>query len=317
MDIVQAFQETVVRGDHQGMINLLKKYEQSGQLPVNKRGWVYWNISDGYAQLREPEPLYANHLAFFRWGKENLNPEQYHWIVSDSTQALSLSLGDLFEHWIDWYRYACDHAPRLDSNRAVRFESHRALSGTFWALERFSEMPLVLENMKHLIQEDEQWDNNLFARITYNKQRLAYLNHSGDKREVDLLLHETMHLIDNIDWSSLELMKKEEVLGSWEDVNSCRNSRRDIHIALNNLACILADIEQSEECAKLFRQLQDSGYALNGYAFSKYICSLWKSEGIGTVRKAMMANKSFEFSELTKHSPILVEIGDQIRRDFK
>lgn len=313
MDIVHAFQETVAQGDHQGMINLLKKYEQSGELAVNERGWVYWNISDGYALLREPEPLYANHLAFFEWSMEILPPEQYHWVVSDSTQALSLSLGNYFEYWIDWYRNACDHAPRLDSNRAVRFESHRALSGTFWALGRYSEMPAILEHMKQLIEEDQQWDNLLFSRITYNKQRLAYLYHSNDEREIDLLLHETMQLIDHIDWTSLELMRKEQVVGSWEDVNSCRNSKKDIHIALNNLACILADIEQSDESAKLFRQLQDSGYALNGYAFSKYIYSVWKSEDIGAVREAMAANKSFEFSELTKHSPILVEIRDQIR----
>ncbi|KAA8787066.1 hypothetical protein ABIE27_003414 [Paenibacillus sp. 4624] len=311
-NIVHAFRETVVRGDHQEMINLLKKYEQTGELAVNERGWVYWNISDGYALLREPELLYANHLAFYEWGKETLLPEQYHWVVSDSTQALSLSLGNYFEHWIVWYRYACDHAPKLDSNRAVRFESHRALGGTFWALERYSEMPEVLEHMKQLTWEDQQWDNLLFARITYNKQRLAYLYHSRDEREVDLLMHETMHLIDNIDWASLEPMKKEEVVGSWEDVNSCRNSQRDIHIALNNLACILADIEQSEESAKLFRQLQDRGYVLNGYAFSKYIYSVWKSEGASIARTALAANKSFELSELTKHSPVLVEIGDQI-----
>ncbi len=311
-NIVHAFQETVARGDHQGMINLLKEYEQSGELAVNERSWVYWNISDGYALLRDPEPLYANHLAFFEWGKQILPPEQYHWVVSDSTQALSLSLGNYLNHWIDWYRYACDHAPRLDSNRAVRFESHRALSGTFWALERYSEMPEVLEHMKRLIEEDQQWDNLLFARITYNKQRLAYLYHSRNEKEVDLLMHETMHLIDHIDWASLEPMKKEEVVGSWEDVNSSRKSQRDIHIALNNLACILADIEQSEGSAKLFRQLQDSGYVLNGYAFSKYIYSIWKSEGLGAVREAIVANKSFEFPELTKHSPTLVEIGDQI-----
>ncbi|WP_145330038.1 hypothetical protein [Paenibacillus xylanexedens] len=311
-NIVQAFQETVAQRDHQGMINLMKKYEQSGELAVNERGWVYWNISDGYALLREPEPLYANHLAFFEWGKQILPPEQYHWFVSDSTQALSLSLGNYFNHWIDWYRYACDHAPRLDCNRAVRFESHRALSSTFWALEKHNEMPYVLEHMKQLIDEDKQWDNLLFARITYNKQRLAYLYHTRNEREVDVLLHETMHLIDNMDWTSLELVKKEEVVGSWKDVNSCRNSQRDIHIALNNLACILADIEQSEESVKLFRQLKDSGYVLNGYAFSKYIYSVWKSEDIGAVREAMAANQSLEFSELTKHTPTLVKIRDQI-----
>ena len=74
MNIVHSFQESVVQGDHQGMIELLKNYEQSRQLSVNEQGWVYWNVSDGYALLREPEPLYANHREFFKWGKRKSRP---------------------------------------------------------------------------------------------------------------------------------------------------------------------------------------------------------------------------------------------------
>ncbi|MEK3921701.1 hypothetical protein [Paenibacillus sp. FSL K6-2393] len=310
MNLVQSFQELVVRGDHQGMIELLKNFEQSRKLSVHERGWVYWNISDGYALLREPELLYANHRAFFEWGKENLAPEQLHWIVSDSTQALSLSLGNYFDHWMDWYQYACDHAPEVDTNRGVRFESHRALGGSLWVLERYSEMGSVLENMNQLIQEDESWSNILFARITYNKQCLAYLHHSSDVREVNLLLDETLNLINNIDWSALDQIKNQEVVGSWGQLNSSSNSQRDVHIALNNLACILTDIEKVEESVELFRWLQNSGYALNGYAFSKYVCSVWKSEGVEAVREALGANESFEIAELIKHSPVLSEIED-------
>lgn len=71
MNIVHSFQELVVQGDHQGMIELLKNYEQSRKLSVNEQGWVYWNVSDGYALLREPEPLYANHRAFFEWERKS------------------------------------------------------------------------------------------------------------------------------------------------------------------------------------------------------------------------------------------------------
>ncbi|WP_366296407.1 hypothetical protein [Paenibacillus sp. AN1007] len=313
MNIIHAFQDTVVRGDHRGMIDLLKKYEQSSKLSVNERGWVYWNVSDGYALLREPEPLYTNQRAFFEWGKEYLAPEQLHWIVSDSTQALSLSLGHYFDYWIDWYQYACTHAPKLECNRGVRFESHRALCGTFWVLERYSAMADALENMKQLIEEDELWSNILFARITYYKQRLAYLYHSSDdeRAEADLLLDETMHLVDKIDWSLLKPVKDNHIIGSWEDLNTARNSERDIHIALNNLACILADINKTGQSVKLFRQLQDSGYALNGYAFSKYIYGVWKAEGTGAVQKTLAAN-DHKISELMQHSPVLSELKDQL-----
>lgn len=77
MNIVHSFQELVVRGDHQGTIELLKNFEQSRKLSVHERGWVYWNISDGYALLREPEPLYANHREFFEWGRKTSPRSSY------------------------------------------------------------------------------------------------------------------------------------------------------------------------------------------------------------------------------------------------
>ncbi|MDT9718558.1 hypothetical protein QVE09_06580 [Paenibacillus sp. ClWae2A] len=308
MNIVQAFQEFVVQDDHQGMIDLLKEYEQSSKLSVNERGWVYWNISDGYALLRESELLFANHREFFEWGKENLAPEQLHWIVSDSTQALSLSLGNYFDHWIDWYHYACDHAPKLDTNRGVRFESHRALGGSLWVLERYSEMDSVLENMNELIQEDETWSNTLFARITYNKQRLTRLYHAGDVVGVQALLNETMDSIDDINVGALPISRKDEVVGSWEDINVSRNSQRDINIALNNLACILTDIERYEESMKLFMQIQERDHRMNAYGSSKWIYSIWKTRGTDAVKKALADNAACEIADLVKHTPELSEI---------
>ncbi|WP_411736187.1 hypothetical protein [Paenibacillus sp. M2] len=310
MNIAQAFQETVVQGDHQGMIDLLKKYEQSSKLSVNERGWVYWNVSDGYALLSEPELLYANHRAFFEWGKENLAPEQLHWFVSDSTQALSLSLGNYFNYWMDWYHYACDHAPKLDTNRGVRFESHRALGGSLWVLERYSEMNSVLENMNQLIQEDDSWSNILFARITYNKQRLVYLYHTADFAGVEALVNETMDWIDEINDRALRISRKDEVVGSWEDINVSRNSQRDITIALNNLACILTDIERYEESVNLFIQIQERGHHMNAYGFSKWIYSIWKTRGTEAVKDELVANASYEIADLVKHTPELLELKD-------
>lgn len=59
----------------------------------------------------------------------------------------------------------------------------------------------------------------------------------------------------------------------------------------------------------------DSGYTLNGYAFSKYLCSVWESEGVEAVREALAANATFEMSELVKHSPRLSEVLEQLKHD--
>lgn len=80
-----------------------------------------------------------------------------------------MSLGDHFDEWIDWYKYACDNTPKLASNRGIRFESQRAMIGSFLALDRFTEIDYSLENLSQLIQEDEKL-NNLACTYTNIEQ---------------------------------------------------------------------------------------------------------------------------------------------------
>lgn len=147
-----------------------------------------------------------------------------------------------------------------------------------------------------------------FARITYNKQRLVYLYHAGDLAGVEALVNETMDWIDEMNDGALRISRKDKVVGSWEDFNVSRNSQRDINIALNNLACILTDIEKYEESVKLFMQIEERGHHMKAHGFSKWIYSIWKTRGAETVKDALADNASYEIADLVKHTPKLSEI---------
>ncbi|WFR61699.1 hypothetical protein P9222_25435 [Paenibacillus amylolyticus] len=169
-------------------------------------------------------------------------------------------------------------------------------------------MDSVLENMNQLIQEDETWSNILFARITYNKQRMTRLYHAGDVVGVETLVNETMDWIEDLNIGAPPISRKDEVVGSWKDINVSRNSQRDIDIALNNLACILSDIERYEESVKLFMQIQERGHRMNAYGFSKMIYSIWKTRGAEAVKAALAAEAAYGIADLVKHTPELSDI---------
>lgn len=64
-----------------------------------------------------------------RWQKEALMkyplyPDNLHWLVSDTTQALTFSLGEYFNVWFEWYLYVYEHSTFSKVNRGVMFESY-------------------------------------------------------------------------------------------------------------------------------------------------------------------------------------------------
>lgn len=301
MDVVKDFKNLIIQGKNQEIIYLLSNYRKSNKLSINEQGWVFWNVSDCYALLGQPESLYKNHTEFFNWGNNYLSADKLHWIVTDSTQALSLSLVNYFDEWINWYNYACSNAPKLASNRGARFESHRALIGSLLVLDRFDEIDSALENLNQLIQEDESWINSLFSKITYYKLLLARLYKSKNVPQFVLILNELKDITESLKYTEFENSQEELVLGSWEQLNAPRNSQNAILVALNNLACTYTDIEQHQESTELFEFIEDRGHHFNSFGFSKYLLSTWLTRGNESA-KNMLQNHSFELPELCKHT---------------
>ncbi|MCH7323451.1 hypothetical protein LZ480_16370 [Solibacillus sp. MA9] len=280
MNIYEKFNQLLADEKNEEILVLLEEFRNNRTLTVEEKAWVYWNISDRLAIMRKPHQEYEIHCEFVKWGKITLAPDKLHWFVSDGTQSLTLSLGNYFEEWYDWYLYACEHSLRNESNRGVRFESHRAAVSSLLSLEKFSSIDVPLINMLDLIQEDSEWENNPFAELTY----YSFLLEKASKLEEQELIKESSekiaHLINHklleiLDDSLIPMESDPFVLGSWEQLNSSRLTKRSITVALNNLGCTLTRLNMHEESVRVFNLAIQYQHKLNKYGLSLYLLSIW------------------------------------------
>lgn len=281
MNIYEEFQHLSSNDKSEEIVTLLEEFCRNSTLSKDKKAWAYWNISDNLAIMRKPHKQYDYHSEFVEWGKVALAPDELYWFVSDGTQALTLSLGNYFEKWYDWYLYACEHSTKNEMNRGGRFESHRTAIYSFLKLEQLSNIDFSLNNMWNLINEDSEWENKWFAELTY----YSLLVEKAFLLEEQTLVKETVEKITHfIDHKLTEILRDPNipleqnpfVLGSWEQINTSRLTKRSMTIGLNNVACSLSRMNMHEESVKAFSLAIQNNHKLNTYGLSLYLSSLWK-----------------------------------------
>ncbi|MCG3087689.1 tetratricopeptide repeat protein [Sporosarcina cyprini] len=282
MDIYKQFNRLLQDDKLEEIVELLYDFKHSRRLTTDEMGWVYWNISDAYAVQRKPQMVYDNHIQFVKWGEEALFPDRLHWFVSDTTQALTLSLGNYFEEWFDWYVYACQHSTRTAENRAVRFESHRAAIGSLLKLKKITPIEVPFSHMDQLLQEDHDWENQTFATFTYytlliEKAFLVneeYLLHDVSIKIKELLEKEVKAVL----LSSME-NQNYFALGSWGDLNSSRQAKDSMAVLLYNLGCMYHTIGKYEESIEMFRTALGYNTTVTKYGLALFLSSIWKVGG--------------------------------------
>ncbi|URN95136.1 MAG: hypothetical protein NAG76_02445 [Candidatus Pristimantibacillus lignocellulolyticus] len=309
--VYQLFNNLFQQGKHREIVNLLNQFMDNNNLSILEKGWALWNISDSYAIMREPLLEHQNHINFVEWGKDTLHPDKLHWFVSDGTQALTLSLGNKLDDWIEWYEYACKYSSKNKDNRGVRFESHRAMAATFIKLNMLSSIGNPLNRMKELIEEDGNWENIIFSKITY----YSLLLEKGYKLNDYVVLKDAKDNIQSLmNDVSLELKngeRKESLLGSWEELNESRQSRRAMLVLLHNLGCTFSETTYYQESVEVFSTAIDNGVNITKYGVAMYLLSIWEQNKdktqIETLFSKLVENR-YEFKELYKFASSLEKV---------
>lgn len=268
----------IKNGKSEKAFSLLQGIKETKTLTEDETGWMYWNISDIPAVMKNPHAVYENHVEFVEWGKQALLPHKLHWFVSDATQALTLSLGGYFDEWFDWYLFACKHSSRNEENRGIRFESHRAAAISMLILERYSEIDIPLRKMSALIEEDTAWENNIFVEFIY-RILLAEKAFIFDQTE---LLNKTIKSIKYLTENVKEVIytkvdvKESYMLGSWQDFNCSRITKDSLSVLLHNGACTFHKVGKHEESVEMFQWALQNGTNITAYGLSLYLSSLWR-----------------------------------------
>lgn len=277
MHIYEKFTELVKQNKCDEIIDTLIEFSKSRSLTVEEQGWIYWNLSDNYALLRQVDLQYSIHAQFFEWGKEFLNPDKLHWIVSDGTQALTLSLGNHFNEWFSWYLYACKHSSKITENRVVHFESHRTAIYSLLKLNKLSDIDIPFAHMYNLLLENRDWENITFSEITYYSFMLEKSHKISDYTAFNETLDTIKSIIKSKVANILMSNKRQEEfpIGSWNCLNSSRKSKESMLVLLHNLACSLNRIGKHEESIDIFRLVIREGHKLTPYSLSLFLSSLW------------------------------------------
>ncbi len=243
-------------------------------------------------------------------------PHKLHWFVTDTTQTLTLSLGEYFDEWFDWYLFACKHSSRNEGNRGIRFESHRAAASALLILERLFEIEIPLRNLLELLEEDKDWENTIFAEFIYFTL-LAEKAFILDQKE--LLNVVTKRIINLTDKAKEVISAKEDIkesnkLGSWEDFNSSRHTKDSMTVLFHNGGCTFNKISKYEESIKMFQLALQNGSNITTYGLSLYLSSLWKvNKDNNEIVEAFIkySSKGLIINEMFQYAPDLKSIDWQ------
>ena len=273
------FRELLRQGaPHQDIIALLVRLRDTEGLSVDDAGWALWNICDRYAMLRDADPQFR-YQREFRALVETHVPERLHWVVSDSTQALTLVAGGYKDFWRDAYILANAHAPRVPETRNVRFESHRATASVFTKsdLERAA---VALEACEAVLSEDPAWVNRDFASVTSKTLLVGFHHARGDQASlpqvVAALENELAEWRARVPGPDTLPPDNGPLFGSWAQLNANRPGR-DIDVALHNAACALTHARRFPSAERVFGIVADGGHALTSYGKALQILACWEN----------------------------------------
>lgn len=302
-----------VQGD-QGIaagVDLLVSALRSGMtLSADDKGWMLWNICDGYAMLRNATEQHRYQAEFYEWSLRDLLPLRRHWVVSDATQAMTLINGGFVEFWWSCYQSTNASAPQVAENRAVRFESHRANAAAYTRFREFSRAETALRLLEALLSEDANWVNRDFATVTMYTLRIEYY---AALEQPEQIARETealdRYLADWLGRLQRPLVWAMGLLGSWEDLNAARPSGF-ISVAIHNAACALAVARQFVKAEGYFRMvLAERPQGMTAYSKSLYLLACWHNRGSrDEIRDLLSGFQHFTLQDVLKFAPELAEV---------
>lgn len=287
----------------------------SGDMDPDDMGWIYWNICDCYALLRKPNEQYAVHAEFAEWAQTVLSPVRQHWVVSDSSQLRTLIMGGYSDFWWSVYQRANEQAPRIEENRSVRFEAHRAAASAYNANGVLNRSRDALDLLDALLAEDDQWNGHDFALATSLELQIEWAGAREDRDGLARLAERQKQVlgawrtrIDSMGSRPLE----NPILGSWSQLNTTWDSQAmdSLNVATHNGACALVVAQSYPEAEQLFeRYLETNPQGMSTYSTAMYLRSVWANRhDVDEVRSLLLRVERVTPNEIVRFAPDLAGV---------
>lgn len=221
--------------------------------------FLFWNISDTYALLRDGERLCENHARF----AEHLGTMSFpylFWLVCDASQKFTLQLGGYNDFWYDLYKNACEHNQIVTAeNEHIAYESHRA------ALGRIKQLECGTDNLNYARAKFEK-----FLEQTKNSEQYEFYNmiYKTNMMKVFGVLYSDIDAACRKFYSGLNATeeKSEYVPGEWQKLNGSRSERNRSVVAVTAAVNAMIDCGyDTEKIRSLYTEAVESGLPHNAY----------------------------------------------------
>lgn len=233
-------------------LNVLEKMLLLDNLTFFEKGWIYWQIQDHYALLREPQKLLKYFKKFTDFLKD-YDSRYLYWSVCDGTQALTMRLGDYNRYW-DEVVDLCNSF-KLNDNESVRmnFEMNRAYIGVFNDVRvRISNEKVIkaLDNIRKIIVNYPNHPDYFFFNLTYYALSIKYFNYVH--KSFDNIIDKILYISNEVNKS----LKAEEILseylfGSWDSIAKSKGFLCSSMVGMNNLVFALIEANRIDVIKEL------------------------------------------------------------------
>lgn len=240
-------------------IELLKKLLDISDLTFFEKGWVYWQLQDLYALLRDSlneRIIFHKFTTFIK----NHDEKYLFWALCDMTQVLSMRLGGYTEEWDSVYNYT--NTIKVSSHEFVRakFEMNRAYVGVFTDKRVLIEDVLIekaLSEIFMIIDSYPEHPDSLFFKLTLYALKIKYLNYK--ESSLAEVTNNISNLIDEINEGFEEPMIKmyddNLLFGSWNLISKSHGKHYSTKVGLTNILFALCEANELDFIEYLLKNI--------------------------------------------------------------
>lgn len=226
-------------------IRKLKGILNDTELSFFEKGWVYWQLQDHYALLRdsgkELEILekFVEHI-------KSYDKRYLFWAVCDKTQTLTMRLGGNHQLWDEVFEEANKITTNSDELIRMKFEMNRGYVGIFTDERVLIKDELVenaIQNIQNIIIDYPKHPDVLFFRMTFYALSIKFNNYKGNSI-IDIiakLKEEIPNLNLGLSKQMINLYNDDLLFGSWDTISISHGEHYSARVGLTNVLFALRE----------------------------------------------------------------------------
>jgi len=243
-------------------INKMRSLLDISDLDFFEKGFLFWQIQDHYALLRDFDKELEIFKRFVVFVRETDNRYLF-WTVCDMTQVLTMRLGGYNKEWDAVYRECKSIEATSNEFVRVKFEMFRAYVGIFNDTRVLIDSKLIEDAIKEIgsiIAKYPKHPDSLFFRLIFYVSTIKYRNHI--KEPISDVKERITLEIQNINEALLDTQENvfdhdKLLFGTWHQISAPKGSYYSAYTGLTNLLFALVESDEIDFIEYLLKNIKN------------------------------------------------------------